>query len=138
MVVGICVGETTLSEVTFISNRMPKVGEYVTIEYDGKKVLGMIEELNPDSEFLTDDPDIAAKINEVINQVMFELARIRKLPKYVDIAVKNGDIIDFAKIEKACGYEAQSQVSIAASVLYRTSLTSTLHTGWRSILSTSA
>ena len=34
MVVGICVGETSLSEVTFISNKMPKVGEYVTIEYE--------------------------------------------------------------------------------------------------------
>ena len=45
MVVGICVGETSLSEVTFISDNMPKVGEYVTIEYDGKKVLGMIENL---------------------------------------------------------------------------------------------
>ena len=45
MVVGICVGETSLSEVTFISDKMPKVGEYVTIEYDGKKVLGMIENL---------------------------------------------------------------------------------------------
>ena len=45
MVVGICVGETSLTEVTFISDKMPKVGEYVTIEYDDKKVLGMIENL---------------------------------------------------------------------------------------------
>ena len=43
MVVGICVGETSLNEVTFISDKMPKVGEYVTMEYDGKNVLGMIE-----------------------------------------------------------------------------------------------
>ena len=45
MVVGICVGETNLNEVTFISNKMPQVGQYVTIEYDGKKVLGMVENL---------------------------------------------------------------------------------------------
>ena len=45
MVVGICVGETSLTEVTFISDKMPKVGQYVTIEYDGKQVLGMIENL---------------------------------------------------------------------------------------------
>ncbi len=45
MVVGICVGETSLTEVTFISDKMPKVGEYVTIEYDNKLVLGMIENL---------------------------------------------------------------------------------------------
>lgn len=37
MVVGICVGETNLNEVTFISEKMPQVGEYVTMEYDGKK-----------------------------------------------------------------------------------------------------
>ena len=45
MVVGICVGETNLNEVTFISNKMPQVGQYVTIEYDGKKVVGMVENL---------------------------------------------------------------------------------------------
>lgn len=45
MVVGICVGETNLSEVTFISDKMPQVGQYVTMEYDGKKVLGMVENL---------------------------------------------------------------------------------------------
>ncbi|MBE6499620.1 MAG: ATP-binding protein [Methanobrevibacter thaueri] len=45
MVVGICVGETNLNEVTFISNQMPQVGQYVTIEYDDKKILGMVENL---------------------------------------------------------------------------------------------
>lgn len=70
-----------------------------------KKILALIEELNPDSELLTDDPDISAKINEVINQVMFELARYKKLPKYVEIAVSEGDILEFADIERECGYE---------------------------------
>ena len=45
MTVGYCVGEISLSELTFISDKMPKVGEYVTVEYDGKKVLGMVESL---------------------------------------------------------------------------------------------
>lgn len=45
MTVGYCVGEISLSELTFISDKMPQVGEYVTIEYDGKKVLGMVENL---------------------------------------------------------------------------------------------
>lgn len=70
-----------------------------------KKVLGLIEELNPDSEFLTDDPDISAKINEVINQILFELARFKKIPKYVEMEVQAGDLIEFADIEEACGYE---------------------------------
>ncbi len=45
MVIGYCVGEISLSELTFISDKMPQVGEYVTVEYDDKKVLGMVESL---------------------------------------------------------------------------------------------
>ena len=70
-----------------------------------KKVLALIEELNPDSELLTDDPDIAGKINEVINQIMYELVRYKKLPKYVELDVTKGDTITFAEIEEECGYE---------------------------------
>lgn len=70
-----------------------------------QKVLAMIEELNPDSELLTDDPDISAKINEVINQVMFEMVRMKKIPRYVEMEVSEGDTIDFAAIEKECGNE---------------------------------
>lgn len=81
------------------------------------KVLGMIEELNPESELLTDDPDIATKINEVVNQVMFELARMKKIPKYVEMEVSEGDIIDFAKLEKACGYEVY-QINMVGGIDY--------------------
>lgn len=80
-----------------------------------KKVLGLIEELSPDSEYLTEDPDIATKHNEVINQIMFELARIKKIPKYVKLDVSAGDIIEFADIEKKCGYEIY-QVSLVGGV----------------------
>ena len=69
-----------------------------------EKVLGLIEELNPNSELLTDDPDIASKINDVINQVMFELARHKKLPDYVEMEVKKGDLIRFEDIEKKAKY----------------------------------
>lgn len=79
------------------------------------KVLGLIEELNPNSELLTDDPDIAAKINEVTNQVMFELARMKKIPKYVELEVAEGDTIEFADIEKKCGYEIY-QIAIVRGV----------------------
>jgi hypothetical protein len=69
------------------------------------KVLGLIEELNPDHELLTEDPDIATKINDVINQIMYELVRMKKIPKYIEMDVKKGDIIEFADLAKECGYE---------------------------------
>lgn len=70
-----------------------------------KQVLALIEEYNPKSEYLTDDPDIQAKYNFVANQIMFEMARLKKIPKYVEITVSAGDVIEFADIEAACGYE---------------------------------
>ena len=82
-----------------------------------KKVLGLIEELNPESELLTDDPDISTKINEVINQIMFELVRLKKLPKYVEMEVSKGDLIEFADIESECGYEV-FQLGTVGGVLY--------------------
>ncbi len=82
-----------------------------------KKVLGLIEELNPLSEYLTDDPDIQAKINDVINQILYELARFKKIPKYVEIPVKEGDILEFDDIEKASGYEVY-QIDVICGVRY--------------------
>ena len=69
-----------------------------------KKVLGMIEELNSDSELLTDDPDIATKINDVINQIIFELARLKKIPDYVELKVEKGKTIPFEDIKDETDY----------------------------------
>lgn len=80
-----------------------------------KKYLALIEELNPNSEQLTDDPDIAAKQNAVVNQVMFEVARHKKLPKYVEMPVEKGMVITFEDIEKECGSTVY-QVSIIRGV----------------------
>ena len=64
-----------------------------------KKVLGLIEELNPENEMLTDDPDIATKLEAVITQVMFEVATIKKIPDYVELKVNEGDLIRFEDIK---------------------------------------
>ena len=77
----------------------------MTLKEMKTKVLALIEELNPNKAELTDDPDIATKINSVINQIMFELIRLKKIPKYVEMEVSEGDIVEFADIEKVCGYE---------------------------------
>ena len=89
----------------------------MTLEEFKKKVLALIEELNPNSQWLTDDPDIQAKLNHVINQVMFELVRFKKMPKYVEMEVNAGDLITFADIESACGY-AVYQIARVCGVNY--------------------
>ena len=66
--IGRCIGETSLIEVSFISKEMPQVGEYVTLEYDGKIILGMIESMVRGSVSLNNeiyDPDTIAKIREI-------------------------------------------------------------------------
>ena len=81
------------------------------------KYLSLIEELNPLSDHLTDDPDIQAKQMEVVNQIMFELVRQKKIPKYLEMPVTEGQIVEFADIEKACGYEVY-QISLVGGVRY--------------------
>lgn len=77
----------------------------MTLKEMKMKVLALIEEINPNNTLLTDDPDIQAKINDVTNQILFELARLKKIPKYVELEVTEGDTINFSDIAKECGYE---------------------------------
>ena len=93
MVIGICIGETSLSEVTFISEIMPKVGEYVTMEYDGKKVLGMIENLVRGNDALNVD------INDF--KAIQKISRIGADDNYIRGKVKIlGDINDNLKLPR--------------------------------------
>lgn len=89
----------------------------MTLKEMKMKVLALIEELNADSKLLTDDPDIALKINDVTNQILFELARLKKIPKYFEMEVNEGDLIDYADLEKECGYEIY-QLSNVCGVAY--------------------
>ncbi len=65
----------------------------MTLKEMKEKTLRLIEEINPDSELLTDDPDISAKINDVINQIQFELARIKKIPAKTEIEISDDNKI---------------------------------------------
>lgn len=84
-----------------------------------KKVLALIEELNPDSEYLTDDPDIATKMEAVITQIMFELARFKKIPDYVEMDVKEGELLRFEDITDETDYEVY-QMGLIRGVAYET------------------
>ena len=72
----------------------------MTLKEMKNKVLKLIEESNPESELLTDDPDISAKINDVINQIQNEMSRIKKIPANETMEVKSDDEI--------AGLDAQS------------------------------
>ena len=58
-----------------------------------KKTLALIEEINTEETSLTDDPDIAAKLPYVINQVLHELARFKKIPAYATRDVEKDQIM---------------------------------------------
>lgn len=61
------------------------------------RVLSLIEEVNTESEYLTDDIDIQAKINYVIDAKNNELARIKKIAAIETMDVKANDTIDLYK-----------------------------------------
>lgn len=61
------------------------------------RTLSLIEEVNPNSELLTDDVDIQAKINYVIDMKQNELARIKKIAALETMKVQENDQIDLQK-----------------------------------------
>lgn len=85
------------------------------------KTLSLIEEIvdNPEQTTgsLTNDPDIEAKLNYVINQIQYELARIKKLPKYAEFEVEKGDLISFDDIKTETSDEVY-QINIARGIDY--------------------
>lgn len=58
------------------------------------RVLSLIEEVNPESEYLTDDVDIQAKINYVIDSKNHELSRIKKIASIETMDVSEDEEID--------------------------------------------
>ena len=53
----------------------------MTLEEMKIKVYSLIEEYSEDAAELTEDEDLAAKMNSVINQIQNELTRFKKIPK---------------------------------------------------------
>lgn len=82
-----------------------------------RKVFALIEELDEGRPELTADPDLALKINDVVCQVLYELARFRKIPKYCEMEVHAGELVTFEDIEKEAGYPVY-QVSLFGGVEY--------------------
>lgn len=77
-----------------------------------KKTLSLIEEISPGNPLLTEDTDIQAKINHVINQIQFEAVRMKKLTDFSSyVALENETISlktvisDFYQLIKISGVD---------------------------------
>ena len=71
----------------------------MTLKEIKKKVLQLIEEIDDKHAKLTSDPDIAAKLNSVINQVQFELARMKKIPANTTEEVTADEVFDLNTLD---------------------------------------
>lgn len=78
-----------------------------------QKVLRLIEEITPEKKDLTDDPDIKNKINEVISQIQFELARIKKITAIETIKVEEGQDYELTDLDNF--YQLDSIKGVAYS-----------------------
>lgn len=74
------------------------------------RVLSLIEELNPNSEYLTDDVDIQEKINYAIDTKQHELSRIKRIAAIEKLRVKDNQQVnlyeeydDFYKLKSING-----------------------------------
>ncbi|MEM5820811.1 MAG: ATP-binding protein [Candidatus Aenigmatarchaeota archaeon] len=66
-IIGRCIGEAKINEVEFLSTKLPEVGKYVILEYDNKKVLGMIESLTRFHPALLEDVYNEEEIDSIKN-----------------------------------------------------------------------
>ncbi len=80
-----------------------------------KKSLSLIEEIDAGEEKLTKDPDIANKLNYVINQIQYELSRVKKIPAYIEIEVNKGDLLKLSDIDAE--YEVY-QIDVVKGITY--------------------
>lgn len=67
-VIGRCIGESSLNKVTFVANKLPRIGDYVVLEYEGLAVLGMIENVIRGSVVINNEiisVEEVEKINEI-------------------------------------------------------------------------
>lgn len=72
----------------------------MTLEEMKQKVYAMIEEYDENAEDLTNDPDLAGKMNGIINQIQNELARIKKITANKEMQVTENQTIDLTDIDE--------------------------------------
>jgi DNA helicase HerA-like ATPase len=80
--IGFCIGEASPTEVAFVSKKSVKVGEFVILEYEGMRVLGMIQALLKGSLSITEDifdPKVVEKIKAFEGEDFYVKGKIKVL-----------------------------------------------------------
>lgn len=70
----------------------------MTLEEMKLKTYSLIEEYNEEADNLTEDEDLATKMNSCINIIMNEMSRFKKITAYDTLEVKEGDNLAFNDI----------------------------------------
>lgn len=87
----------------------------MTLEEMKIKVYSVIEEYNEDEENLTEDEDLALKMNSCINTILNELSRFKKINAYTVIPVMKGENLSQEEIA-----EDMYQLNLIRGVDYET------------------
>ena len=88
----------------------------MTLEEMKQKVYSLIEEYNDEAEDLTEDEDLALKMNSVINQIQNELIRYKKIPAIKQLEVAEGQTILLADIDKNI-YQLEKVTGVDANII---------------------
>ncbi|MEM0480906.1 MAG: ATP-binding protein [Candidatus Aenigmatarchaeota archaeon] len=118
MIIGRCIGEAKVNEVSFISSKVPQIGQYVILEYEGYKVLGMIENLvrfHPALEEVYNEESIE-KIREIDKDSFVIKGKIKiigeveslKLPRIPPLPGTEVKVADKELLEKIFGKSEKS------------------------------
>ncbi len=80
--IGRCIGEASTDTVSFVSKKMPRIGEYVMLEYEGRvgPVLGMIETLVRGNVGIPEeiyDPEMVERIRRLEGEEYYIQGRVR-------------------------------------------------------------
>ena len=73
----------------------------MTLEEMKIKVYSIIEEYSEEADNLTEDEDLAMKMNSCINTIMNEMARFKKIDGYTTLSVKEGDNLELKEIDSS-------------------------------------
>ena len=73
----------------------------MTLEEMKIKVYSIIEEYSEEADNLTEDEDLAMKMNSCINTIMNEMARFKKIDGYTTLSVKKGDNLELKEIDSS-------------------------------------